>query len=129
MKYPKEFEMITVDNGPFQETGINAQFTPFTLGLHSIHIFIFMLWSTACGILVPQPGMESVPAAVGVRCPNHWITQEVPGLYFKNTFTKNRVWKGDKIWVGNLTLQWRNLAINQSKTKVNSSDILVAGTI
>lgn len=45
MKYPKEFEMITVDNGPFQETGINAQFTPFTLGLHSIHIFIFMLWS------------------------------------------------------------------------------------
>ena len=49
MKYPKEFEMISVDNAPFQETGINAQFIPFTLGLHSIYIFnfyamVYSLW-------------------------------------------------------------------------------------
>ena len=97
MKYSKEFEIISVDNALFQNTGINAQFTPFTLELHSIYIFIFMPWCAACGVLVPQPGMETVPAAEGVQSVNHWSTRGVPGFCFKNSFTKNRQWKGDKI--------------------------------
>ena len=32
----------------------------------------------ACGILVPQPGIEPAPPAVEARRPNHWTTREVP---------------------------------------------------
>ena len=32
----------------------------------------------ACGILVPQPGIEPGPLAVKVRSPNHWTTREFP---------------------------------------------------
>ena len=34
---------------------------------------------TACGILVPQPGMEPMPPAVEARSPNHWTAREAPG--------------------------------------------------
>ena len=27
---------------------------------------------------VPRPGMESVPPAVEMQCPNHWAAREVP---------------------------------------------------
>ena len=30
------------------------------------------------GILVPRPGMEPVPSALGVRTLNHWTTREIP---------------------------------------------------
>ena len=32
-------------------------------------------WSTACRILVPQPGIEPTPLAVRVQSPNHWTTR------------------------------------------------------
>ena len=32
----------------------------------------------ACGILVPQPGIEPGPMAVEVLSPNHWIARECP---------------------------------------------------
>ena len=32
----------------------------------------------ACGILVPQPGIEHAPAAVEARSLNHWTDREVP---------------------------------------------------
>ena len=32
----------------------------------------------ACGILVPQPGMELVSPALGSQSLNHWTTREVP---------------------------------------------------
>ena len=32
----------------------------------------------ACGILVPQPGIEPVPLAVEAQSLNHWTTREVP---------------------------------------------------
>ena len=39
----------------------------------------------ACGILVPQPGIEPVPAAVEARSFNQWPTREVPTVfYFKS---------------------------------------------
>lgn len=43
---------------------------------------------SACGILVPQPGIEPGPPAVEVRKPNHWTARGVPrrGL-FSGCFT------------------------------------------
>ena len=32
----------------------------------------------ACGILVPQPGMEPRPPAVKAPSPNHWTDREFP---------------------------------------------------
>ena len=43
-------------------------------------IFWGVWWGgLACGILVPQPGIEPGPTAVEARSPNHWTTREVPG--------------------------------------------------
>ena len=44
------------------------------------HFFFFLFWlhHTACGILVPWPGIEPVPHAVEVQHPNHWTAREVP---------------------------------------------------
>ena len=40
----------------------------------------------ACGILVPRPGVEPVPAAVEVRSLNHWTAREVPSPILKAKF-------------------------------------------
>ena len=47
-----------------------------------IIIFSFLLATphAACGILVPQPGVEPVPLAVETQSPKHWTTREVPLL-------------------------------------------------
>ncbi|XP_057389546.1 zinc finger protein 320-like isoform X2 [Balaenoptera acutorostrata] len=36
--------------------------------------------NTACGILVPRPGIEAAPPAVEAWSLNHWTTREVPSL-------------------------------------------------
>ena len=44
-----------------------------------IYIYIFFLATlVACGILLPQPGIESGPSAVKAWSPNHWTTREFP---------------------------------------------------
>ena len=43
--------------------------------------FSFWLHLEACGILVPQPGIEPVFPAVEVWSPNHWTTREFPEIY------------------------------------------------
>ena len=40
--------------------------------------FSFWPCPTACGILVPRPGIEPVPPAVEARSLNHWTAREVP---------------------------------------------------
>ena len=40
--------------------------------------FFLLLYHTACGILVPQPGIKPVPRAVEARSLNHWTAGEVP---------------------------------------------------
>lgn len=35
-------------------------------------IFYFRLRRVTCGILVPQPGIETPPPVLGARSPNHW---------------------------------------------------------
>ena len=38
----------------------------------------------ACGILVPQPGIEPMPPALGQWSLKHWTTREIPQLDFLN---------------------------------------------
>ena len=42
--------------------------------------FFWFFWPhhTACGILVPRPGIEPVPLAVEAQSPNHWTAREFP---------------------------------------------------
>ena len=43
-------------------------------------LFIYLFWphNAACGISVPQPGIEPLPSAVKAQNPNHWTTREFP---------------------------------------------------
>ena len=45
--------------------------------------FYFFFWPhrVACGILVPQPGIEPMPPAVEGQGPNHWTAREVPQAF------------------------------------------------
>ena len=43
-----------------------------------IENFFFFFDCTACGILVPQPGIKPVPRVVEMQSPNHWPAKEVP---------------------------------------------------
>ena len=36
----------------------------------------------ACGILVPQPGIEPGPSTVKARDPNHWTSMGIPDSAF-----------------------------------------------
>ena len=40
--------------------------------------FFFWPHHTACGILVPQPGIQPFHPEVGAQSLNHWISREVP---------------------------------------------------
>ena len=51
----------------------------------------FWTHRTACGIIVPQPGIEPVPPAVEVQSPNHWTSREVPKNIFFKYFRKKDV--------------------------------------
>ena len=44
-----------------------------------LFLFIYLFGRAACGILVPQPGMEPSPPAVEEQSLNHWTAREVPG--------------------------------------------------
>ena len=50
----------------------------------SVVFFIFWLHHTACGVLVPQPGIEPAPPALEVLKLNHWITTKVQKKAFLN---------------------------------------------
>ena len=55
-------------------------------------LFLFFLLITphgACGILVPQPGIESRLPAVNVLSQNHWTSREFSRLYFKVLIANN----------------------------------------
>ena len=45
---------------------------------HNCPFFFFFFCHVACGILVPQPGIEPAAPAVRVLSPNHWTAREVP---------------------------------------------------
>ena len=43
-------------------------------------IFFFWLSWSACGILVPQPGIEPTPSTVKDQSPNHKIARKFPSV-------------------------------------------------
>ena len=47
-----------------------------------VNNFFFFFWPLceACGILVPQPGIEPAPPAVAAQSLNHWSAREVPTI-------------------------------------------------
>ena len=48
---------------------------------------------TACGILVPQPGIRPVPSALEAQSLNHWTVRKVPHLHhLKNMSVKMLTW-------------------------------------
>ena len=51
-----------------------------------LFIYLFKPRPTACGILVPLPGKEPVPSALGVWSLNHWIAREVPKEGFLGSY-------------------------------------------
>ena len=54
------------------------------LGPIYLFIFSFLFGHSACEILVPWPGITPVPLAVEAWSLNHWITREVPQVYWIN---------------------------------------------
>ena len=58
----------------------------FTFYSIHLYVFFFLFWpsSTACGILVPQPGMGPRPLAVKAPSPNHWMAKEFPFMCLLN---------------------------------------------
>ena len=61
-----------------QNTSICWKRTTFSLKKK----FFFLIYAhhEACGILVPQPGVEPMPPAVEAWSLSHWTTREVPGV-------------------------------------------------
>ena len=53
----------------------------FSLSVHCL-FFFFLAAQCACGILVPQPGIEPRPSAMKAQSPNHWTTGDFPSLSF-----------------------------------------------
>ena len=54
----------------------------FILAAPGLHCSTWASLVAACGILVPQPGMEPGPPALGAWSLNHWTTREVPSECF-----------------------------------------------
>ena len=48
--------------------------------------FFFLPYQAVCGILIPQPGIEPVPPALGAQSLNHWTTRKSPFSLFKVAF-------------------------------------------
>ena len=77
-------------SGPFWAMGVFYSLgdtrTLYYLGLECKAVGIskknFWLPHEACGILVPSPGIEPVPPALGAWSLNHWASREVPRYYF-----------------------------------------------
>ena len=56
-------------------------------------IFFFFFWShcTACGILVPGPGIEPIHFALEALNLNHWTARKVPGEEVCKTFKPEKI--------------------------------------
>ena len=59
------------------------------MAIHYQDIFFFWIVllcfgpnALQCGVLVPRPGIEPVPHALGVWSLNHWTAREVPCLHY-----------------------------------------------
>ena len=62
-----------------------------------LYLFIFTFWHVACGILVPWPGIEPMPPALGAQNLNHWTTREVQHYFF---FLNSLFWNNYESYLG-----------------------------
>ena len=46
-----------------------------------LSFFFFLAMLAACGILVPPPGIETLPPILEARSLNYWTAGEVPTVY------------------------------------------------
>ena len=74
----------TFDLFPFLKSYKRNALTVLLHMFASFFFFLIYFWShyLACGILVPQPGVEPMHPTVKARSLNHWITVEVPMVAF-----------------------------------------------
>ena len=79
----------------FQFSGLCLFFFFFNLAMLDLS---FSTQDLSCSMwgLVPQPGIEPWPPALGAQSLNHWTTKEVTGLYLKRIQWINR-WSRSKI--------------------------------
>ena len=68
------------DTNRFHQDKPGVLTAPFSVGF--ICFLGCAVWHAACGILVPWPGIKTLPPAVETENPNHWTTREVPVIHF-----------------------------------------------
>ena len=80
LRLNQELYSVGQNEAPFLSDAVPVHH-PISGGLHRF-LFLFCFWPyhTACGILVPRPGMEPAPPALEVQSLNHWTPREVRGL-------------------------------------------------
>ena len=54
--------------------------------MESLTLHFFWPCLSACGILVPRPGIEPTPSAVKAPSPNHWTARDIPGITYFDDF-------------------------------------------
>ena len=100
VQFPQRCEYLSIgefwDTSPFLcscRNGIQVM-TEGTIGWvtsvlmtwHEVLWTFFWSYWMACGILVPQPGIELTPPALEVCRLHHWTAREVPGWQFLFSF-------------------------------------------
>ena len=53
---------------------------------YKLFLFDYIFWPcyVACGILVPQPGLEPGAPPMEVQSLKHWTTREIPNIFLLN---------------------------------------------
>ena len=70
--------------GDSSNVAVPLGFLPFFFLNEILFIYLFWPHRAACGILVPQPGIEPMPHTVEAQSLNHWAAREVPGFPLLN---------------------------------------------
>ena len=60
----------------------------------SFFFFFFLLRRVACGILIPQPGIEHGTTAVRAHNPKYWTGRELPKFIFKENQDQHKTGDG-----------------------------------
>ena len=92
------------------DTGKRDRHAIFTKWDVDTQLFVFNFWphSVACGILVPQPGIETAPSVLGAQSLNHWTGKEGPQrCLFLNTLSIASVY-----WTALSSLSFSSLPFN-----------------
>ena len=61
----------------------------FGFGRGKVPFFLFLSLCTACGILVPQPGIEPGSSAMKVLSPSHWTSRNSVCVFKINFIDRN----------------------------------------